>query len=245
MDYSNSNSGGYMNSSYNDSNNNDGAYARKPMGDQTLRPVTIKQIKTCTMPQEGVFRIDNADASQITFVGVIRNIQELATNYVYTIEDGTGAIEVRKWIEQQESPEEADARRELTIDTYVRVNGRLNSFSGRISIVGYSIRPVTDFNEITYHLLDTIHTHLVFTKTGSDNTMNVDPIMKPLTIQDHVNDAIKMFDNNPDGATIEQICSKLKNLYTETQIRETIDILQSEGQCYNTIDDNHIKSCLP
>lgn len=49
----------------------------------------------------------------MTFVGVIRNIQELATNYVYTIEDGTGAIDVRKWVEQNETPEEADARREL------------------------------------------------------------------------------------------------------------------------------------
>ncbi|KAI9487155.1 MAG: hypothetical protein EXX96DRAFT_552026 [Benjaminiella poitrasii] len=245
MDFSGSNSGGFMNNSYGESSNNEGAFARKPMGEQTMRPVTIKQIKTCTMPQDGTFRIDNGDATQVTIVGVIRNIQQLATNLIYTIEDGTGATEVRKWVEQQESPEESDARRELTLDTYVRVTGKLNSFGGRLSLVAYTMRPITDFNEVTYHLLDAIHTHLVFTKTGSDNTMNVDPVMKPLTIQDHVNDAIKMFDNNPDGATIEQICNKLKGLYSETEIRETIDVLQTEGQCYNTIDDDHIKSCLP
>lgn len=50
---------------------------------------------------------------QMTFVGIIRGIQELATNLVYTIEDGTGAIEVRKWVEQNETPEEAEARRDL------------------------------------------------------------------------------------------------------------------------------------
>lgn len=38
----------------------------------------------------------------------------MATNYVYTIEDGTGAIEVRKWVEQNETAEEAEARRMLT-----------------------------------------------------------------------------------------------------------------------------------
>jgi replication factor A2 len=37
----------------------------------------------------------------------------LTTNYVYTIEDGTGAVEVRKWVEQNETPEEAEARRGL------------------------------------------------------------------------------------------------------------------------------------
>lgn len=50
---------------------------------------------------------------QVTFVGIIRNISEQATNYVYTVEDGTGAIEARKWVEQNESPEEADSRRAL------------------------------------------------------------------------------------------------------------------------------------
>lgn len=52
-------------------------------------------------------------------------------------------------------------------DTYVRVNGRINSFSNRVSVVGHSIRPITDFNEITYHLLDTIHTHLTFAKPSA------------------------------------------------------------------------------
>lgn len=37
----------------------------------------------------------------------------MATNFVYTIEDGTGAIDVRKWVEQNESVEDADSRRGL------------------------------------------------------------------------------------------------------------------------------------
>lgn len=53
------------------------------------------------------------------------------------------------------------------VDTYVRVNGRINSFGNRISIVCHTMNPITDFNEITYHLLDTIETHLRFAKPGS------------------------------------------------------------------------------
>jgi replication factor A2 len=34
-------------------------------------------------------------------------------NMVYTIEDGTGSTDVRKWIEQNETEEEAEDRRAL------------------------------------------------------------------------------------------------------------------------------------
>jgi hypothetical protein len=36
------------------------------MGEQTLRPLTVKQIKNCTTPQESVFRVDNADVTQVS-----------------------------------------------------------------------------------------------------------------------------------------------------------------------------------
>jgi replication factor A2 len=38
------------------------------MGEQTLRPLTVKQIKNASIPQEGTFRIDNADVTQVSFV---------------------------------------------------------------------------------------------------------------------------------------------------------------------------------
>lgn len=40
---------------------------QKPMGEQTLRPLTIKQIKNCTIPQESTFRVDNADITQVKY----------------------------------------------------------------------------------------------------------------------------------------------------------------------------------
>ncbi|KAI8091146.1 uncharacterized protein B0P05DRAFT_529009 [Gilbertella persicaria] len=243
MNYS-SNSGGYMESSFDGSNTTSG-YAKKPMGEQTLRPLTVKQIKSAESPQETVFRIDNADVTQISFIGVIRNIQELATNYVYTIEDGTGAVDVRKWIEQNETPEEADARRELMVDTYVHVNGRLNSFSNRTTVVAHAIRPITDYNEITFHFLDAIRAHLIFSKPSKSDPMSIDHPTKTEDIQSRVNSAIKSFEDSPDGATVDQICFKLKGLHTESEVRNTLELLLQDGQCYTTVDDDHYKSCLP
>lgn len=35
------------------------------MGEQTLRPLTVKQLKTCSIPQDQTFRIDGSDVTQV------------------------------------------------------------------------------------------------------------------------------------------------------------------------------------
>lgn len=35
------------------------------MGEQTLRPLTVKQIKNCDIPQDDTYRIDNANVTQV------------------------------------------------------------------------------------------------------------------------------------------------------------------------------------
>lgn len=64
-------------------------------------------------------------------------------------------------------------------------------------------------------------------------------------INDSINAAIKEFDDSQDGCSIDQICYKLRDMYTESEIRSSIEYLHTEGQCYTTIDSEHFKSCLP
>jgi replication factor A2 len=75
--------------------------------------------------------------------------------------------------------------------------------------------------------------------------MSIDGPAKTNNIQDRVNEIIKSFENTAEGVSIDQICFKLKDLHTESEVRDTIEYLQNEGQCYTTIDNDHIKSCLP
>lgn len=50
-------------------------------------------------------------------------------------------------------------------NTYVRVVGHLKSFKENSrSLIAFGLSPVTDFNEITYHMLDVIHSHLALKK---------------------------------------------------------------------------------
>jgi replication factor A2 len=48
---------------------------------------------------------------------------------------------------------------------YVRVTGRLHQFNSHINnVAAHFISIIQDFNELTYHFLETIYTHLTIGK---------------------------------------------------------------------------------
>ncbi|OLN81224.1 Replication factor A protein 2 [Colletotrichum chlorophyti] len=134
----------------------------KTYSEESLRPVTIKQIIDAEEAYPGAdFRIDGATVTQVTFVAQIRQISPQPTNITLKLDDGTGLIEVKKWVDTDKK-DDADANLEL--EGHVRVWGRLKSFNGKRHVGAHFIRPVTDFNEVNYHLLEATYVHLYFTK---------------------------------------------------------------------------------
>ncbi|PMB70883.1 Replication factor A protein 2 [Beauveria bassiana] len=133
----------------------------KAYQDESLRPVTVKQVVEAEEGYSGGdFKIDGASAPQVTFVGQIRSVNAQATNITLKIDDGTGQIEVKKWIDG-DKPEDPEA---YELDSYVRVWGRLKSFSNKRHVGAHVIRPVDDFNEVNYHMLEATYVHLFFTR---------------------------------------------------------------------------------
>ncbi|CAM9467595.1 unnamed protein product, partial [Discosporangium mesarthrocarpum] len=57
-----------------------------------------------------------------------------------------------------------ERRARCQVGTYVRVYGNIRSWKGDRHCVSYDMEPLTDFNEVTHHFLDTIYTHLFNTK---------------------------------------------------------------------------------
>ncbi|KAG6009589.1 hypothetical protein E4U21_001956 [Claviceps maximensis] len=138
----------------------------KSYQDESLRPVTIKQILEAEEAYAGAdFKIDNTTVTQITFVGQIRNINPQPTNITFKVDDGTGQIEVKKWIDVDKQD---DSSAEFEVDSHVRVWGRLKSFSNKRHVGAHVIRPVADFNEVNYHLLEAAYVHLFYTKGPLD-----------------------------------------------------------------------------
>ncbi|KXJ92183.1 hypothetical protein Micbo1qcDRAFT_134259 [Microdochium bolleyi] len=138
---------------------------QKNFADESLRPVTIKQIIDAEQSSpEDPFRIDGQEITQVTFVGMVRSISPQTTNITYKIDDGTGVIEVKQWLDSDKQDENS-SKADTPLDSYVRVWGRVRNFNRR-HIGAHVIKPVTDFNEVNYHLLEATYVHLFFTKGG-------------------------------------------------------------------------------
>lgn len=71
-------------------------------------------------------------------------------------------MEVKQWVDGDAPPE---AARPVPKDgEYIHVWGRLKDFNGKRHIASHIMRPITDFNEINYHLLEATAIHLFFTR---------------------------------------------------------------------------------
>ena len=143
------------------------ATGKRSYGKDTLRPVTIKQLidSVHPNPEAEYFLIDGTETTQITFVGQVRNISTQTTNITYKLDDGTGIIEVKVWVDAGEEMDAGTAGKARAAEQgYARVWGRLKEFNGRRHVGANIIRPISDFNEVQYHLLEATAVHLHFTR---------------------------------------------------------------------------------
>ena len=147
---------------------NESPGAKRSYGKDTLRPVTIKQLIEAHHPNPDAehFMIDNAETTQVTFVGQIRNISKQTTNVTYKVDDGTGSMEVKVWIDAETyaNQDESSSKTEPQEQQYVRVFGRMKAFNNRRHVGATIVRPIQDFNEISYHLLEATVVHLHFSR---------------------------------------------------------------------------------
>jgi replication factor A2 len=106
----------------------------------------------------------------VTFVGQIRNISTQTTNITYKLDDGTGTIEVKQWIDTDAGSHAMDTSAatghssapKLVENEWARVWGRLKAFNNKRHVGAHVIRPIADKMEITYHLLEATYVHLYF-----------------------------------------------------------------------------------
>ncbi|QIW99352.1 hypothetical protein AMS68_004870 [Peltaster fructicola] len=248
------NGGGFMPGSQ----GGDGAQAKRGYGKDSLRPVTIKQLIDAQHPSPDAdhFMIDEQETTQVTFVAQIRNISQLATNHTYKMDDGTGVIEVKVWVDADMMSDPDNPlmreREKLVENSYARVFGRLKEFNDKRHVGSNTLRPVTDFNEIQYHLLEATYVHLLATRgpassaqakagangIGGGHNANSNGQVLPLGATEA---AIRMFQcikttpQQNEGLHAENIASR-----TGMELNEVLkagDELASMGKIYTTVDE--------
>ena len=70
---------------------------------QTLRPVTILQLMNANSAYaDAPLQVDGTEISQICVLGRVNTCSVNASNFMYTIDDSTGTIEVRHYSDSDE-----------------------------------------------------------------------------------------------------------------------------------------------
>ncbi|XP_050215573.1 replication protein A 32 kDa subunit A isoform X2 [Mercurialis annua] len=242
----------------------------KTRDSQGLVPVTMKQISEASHSgdEKSNYLIDGVDVTNVTVVGMVFNKAQKVTETNFTVDDGTGRIGCKRWLNEIIDTNEMET---IQDGMYVRVNGHLRSFQGVKQLAAFSVRPVTNFDEVTFHFIDCIHTHLLNSKSlgggfsqsqVAESSMNT-PVRSgsighqssssvQLAKQYSV-DGLKDCDQlvldclqqsssmgQEKGMHMDELSQQLK--LPAEKIKETIRSLEDEGLIYSTIDEFHYKA---
>jgi hypothetical protein len=157
----------------------------------SIKPVTLTQLHGATKVDD-VLHVDGRELSMVKFMGSVSSVlakRDGPTSTLYYIQDALsgGCLACLVYDEVKHGEEEVvtdealleghtvaralERRQELVVDKYYMFHGvprYLDKSRGQprshIHIDVVHARLVTDCNELTYHGLDVIHTHLLHTK---------------------------------------------------------------------------------
>ncbi|KAF9357799.1 replication factor A protein 2 [Mortierella sp. AD094] len=227
--------------------------ATKKIANHTLRPVTIKQLLTVTQTQaDNDFRIDGHDLGQITFIATVRNINQQSTQHTYTVEDGTGTIDAKRFPTEDEDSAELNT---VVVGTIVRIVGVLKSYNQKFSINIHAIRPIHDMNELTFHHLEVIYVHVSFTRSKGVGSMNMSSTSHNNftshsvagsgavggDIQGQIIEMIRNHPNKERGVLRHEIIARFGQFIGGPDAASNlISVMISEGDLYTGEDDDHI-----
>lgn len=166
-------------------------------------------------------------------------------------------MEVKQW-KDGDAPEEAN-KGVAKEGEYIHVWGRLKDFNGKRHIGSHVIRPITDFNEINYHLLEATAVHLYFSRgppesingqggdslfvksEGGNNygaTTNGAARELPARLSAHARKVFQLLNESPqnnEGLHVQHIAQHTK--IPREDVFKAGDELLQDGLIYTTIDD--------
>merc|ERR1711990_553999 len=148
--------------------------------------------------------------------------------------------------------------------TLVRICGNVRDIQGTRSVVAFRIFPVHDFNEFSCHILEVIHSQMLYqvlekgaggsviggndtsvaSSTATAASTSTGPaLVKGLSnVQNQVLKSIQSFSHKESGPSVTEIRGSLGHGISEVQIRDAIDYLSNEGHIYSTLDEDHYRA---
>lgn len=236
--------------------------ARKNYDEQTLQPCTIGMILGATEDHDsGSLELaDGRKLHHVVIVGAVKECSHNSTNCLYDIEDGTGLIVVKQWVDQNDCAAKFEMRQKcLHENIYVKVVASPKYYDGNIQLIAESIRPLSTGNELTHHLLEVVYAGEKF-----KNRHNIAAPQQTLMNNPGVgfgyrgpalnrssgdgdilgvvlNHIRKEGEKKEAGSHVNEVINYLGAQYSETEVRKAIEDLAAEGHIYSTVNEDHYK----
>lgn len=113
-----------------------------------------KQLASAQEPDAKI-KIHGQEVQNLTLVAQVIAFQEHPSYLLFTIDDCTGTVQVKKWYDQDETETVARIKATMNVPQYVRVVGQCRSFSGQTFISAHHIANVQG-DEIAAHIIEVL-----------------------------------------------------------------------------------------
>jgi replication factor A2 len=267
MDYQGGDTSGGFNT--NDGNqqqsqSSQGNKPRRSYDEQTLIPVTIHMLNQAKPDESGdqsVVLEDGRKLAQVKLLGSVRGVEDASTNVLYTLEDGTGMMDVKQWLDDNDGSAIQEMRQQtLKENIYVKVIGQVKDYDGKKMVVANSVRLLTTGNELTHHFLQVVHSAekykradsivapLGSTGVGFGATIGGNVVTQTTGGGDSLRDKVLKFIQTADdgGETGVNVisCVKAMTEFSEADIRKAIAECAEEGMIYSTVSEDDYKYAM-
>ncbi|KAJ6799972.1 replication protein A 32 kDa subunit A-like [Iris pallida] len=231
-------------------------------------PLTVKQISEAfnSNDDKSNLVVDGVDATNVKLLGMVTNKEEKVTNVTFSLDDGTGRMDIIRWMNDTSDTNEMAV---INNGMYVTAIGSVKELQGKRQFGAFSVRPVVDYNAVHHHFIQCIHIHLVNTggkvsnnpQTSLANSAATFDAVKreptPVSFQSPSNTntsasgadiyklVLDIFQEpanvaSEHGVHVDEVIKRLR--FPANKIKEAIDYHVDAGQIYSTIDDYHFKS---
>mmetsp|Transcript_520 Transcript_520/g.678 ORF Transcript_520/g.678 Transcript_520/m.678 type:complete len:277 (-) Transcript_520:4507-5337(-) len=157
---------------------------RRSYAEQTLTPVTIRQILNAQSNGDSITLTDGRALTMCKIVCAVRSMEEASTNFSFLVEDGTGLCEVKQWLDVNDAAQNnavEDMRRDCQDNVYVRVIGTVKDYDGKRTVVANNVRKCSTANELTHHMLEAIYSQLKYKQGPSTSGMGGAAMFSPMS----------------------------------------------------------------
>jgi len=216
-----------------------------------LLPITTSMLINAEERDQKLY-INNKELIVVTIVGVVESFEQSDRKIKYSVMDCSGSVQVTKWIDEDQALPECHEE-----GTFIMVYGKPSVFNGQAQLNAYKTVTCQSYDEVTQHYLAVIHADLHAKKTGTEGLMN--PAANAAVAGSSVTDNKENPENDQANFTEDQI--KLLKLIQEQEgqsengvnvnwlmerigrdIRKDLEFLMNEGQIYDTVDQDWVKS---